>query len=143
MALLLVAAGEASARTVTEPSVAMPRQRVVVTTSFVRVTPIRFATSSAALSPEAVQMLDQVATALRANSHRRFIVEGHTDATGSSSQNAALSLRRAQVVASYLIARGVPSRQLMVVGKGARDPVASNRSPRGRKLNRRVVLRLV
>ena len=66
---------------------------------------IDFETSSAALTPEAVHTLDHLGEALSsaALAHYRFRIEGHTDTVGSQAANKALSERRAQAVADYIV----------------------------------------
>jgi outer membrane protein OmpA-like peptidoglycan-associated protein len=49
-------------------------------------------------------------------------IEGHADATGSDAVNAALSLRRAEVVRDYLVSSGVDRSLLAVEGKGSKAP---------------------
>ena len=53
----------------------------------------------------------------------RFRIEGHTDAVGSRAGNVALSQRRAQSVADFLIAMGVPRSRLDVRGYGPDRPL--------------------
>lgn len=80
--------------------------------------PVRFGFDSAQLSPQARSILDVMAEAMNDPilQHRRFLLEGHTDATGGWEYNAGLSQRRANAVARYLIQRGVRSDRLLVVG---------------------------
>ena len=98
---------------------------------------VLFETGKAELLPEAADRLSRVATYLQ-NSPRPVVIEGYTDSSGSSSANQALSERRAQGVADYLISQGVPADRIRAVGKGKSSPVASNASSTGRALNRRV-----
>jgi outer membrane protein OmpA-like peptidoglycan-associated protein len=58
----------------------------------------------------------------------------------SPQYNLDLSQRRAAAVKSYLQAGGVNGSRLSTVGFGASRPVASNETPVGRALNRRVEL---
>jgi outer membrane protein OmpA-like peptidoglycan-associated protein len=62
---------------------------------------------------------------------------GYTDATGSEDHNLKLSLKRADAVSSYLIARGVSKDRLKTHGFGKEYPVDTNTTPAGRMLNRR------
>jgi outer membrane protein OmpA-like peptidoglycan-associated protein len=66
-----------------------------------------------------------------------LLIAGHTDAIGSSEYNQALSERRAEAAARYLIAQGVSS-HIATAGLGEREPVASNATEAGRDQNRRV-----
>jgi outer membrane protein OmpA-like peptidoglycan-associated protein len=49
-----------------------------------------------------------------------------------------LSLQRAQAIADYLTEKGIPAERINVVGNGSDKPLKDNKSPDGRKLNRRV-----
>lgn len=64
-------------------------------------------------------------------------VVGHTDSIGSRRYNEGLAMRRATSVASYLSGRGIPPNHIAVGGAGETQPVASNRTRRGRAANRR------
>lgn len=66
------------------------------------------------------------------------LVVGHTDTSGDESHNEALSLKRAESVAGHLISTGVKAYAIRVVGRGSKEPVASNETREGRIQNRRV-----
>ena len=68
----------------------------------------------------------------------RFMVEGHTDNTGTVAANSELSLRRAIAVRDYLINQGVAASSTDVAGLGSSRPVADNATADGRARNRRV-----
>jgi outer membrane protein OmpA-like peptidoglycan-associated protein len=57
---------------------------------------------------------------------------------GSESYNQALSERRANAAANFLISQGVPRDRITAVGRGELEPVASNDDEYGRQQNRRV-----
>ena len=69
---------------------------------------------------------------------RRLFLVGHTDDTGPSELNAALSERRAKAVAGYLKQQGMSEKSLYFQGAGETLPVADNRTDAGRATNRRV-----
>ena len=69
-------------------------------------------------------------------------VYGHTDSTGDEGYNIDLSQRRALSVATYLNAQGIDSRRFFIQGYGESRPVATNATPEGRALNRRVEIQL-
>ena len=71
------------------------------------------------------------------------LVVGHTDTSGDASYNDALSLRRAQSVADYLVTTGTREDAIGALGRGSRDPIASNDTLDGRIQNRRVDILLV
>ncbi len=102
--------------------------------------PIYFRFGSAQLEPDAVTLLQKVSKALGDEdlASFRFSIEGHTDSIGGESTNEHLSLRRAEVVQAFLVARGVPSQRLSSVGHGESEPIAPNAEEMGRKRNRRV-----
>ena len=53
----------------------------------------------------------------------RFVVTGHADMTGTDAYNLALSRRRAQAVADWLVQRGVAPARVEVVGAGSSVPL--------------------
>ncbi|MFV0623268.1 OmpA family protein [Sphingomonas sp. ac-8] len=57
---------------------------------------------------------------------KRFLIEGHTDERGGSGVNVPLSQRRAQRVASFLIAQGVEPSRLQARGFGSSKPLAGH-----------------
>lgn len=64
-------------------------------------------------------------------------IVGHTDNQGSAAYNKALSLRRAETVVQWLVARGIDPKRLQAEGRGMEQPVASNDTEEGRAKNRR------
>ncbi|MBV9300754.1 MAG: DUF4398 and OmpA-like domain-containing protein [Acidobacteriaceae bacterium] len=67
-------------------------------------------------------------------------VEGYTDSTGTDEFNQRLSEQRADTVREFLIGQGINPQTITSVGYGKNYPVASNDTPTGRALNRRVEL---
>lgn len=85
---------------------------------------ITFATGSAEITPETVQVLEKVAKALQSDRLAGFAfrVEGHADPRGGDELNQKLSAERAQAVVSYLTGKlGVLPERLSSVGKGASE----------------------
>jgi outer membrane protein OmpA-like peptidoglycan-associated protein len=105
---------------------------------------VLFQFDKASLSPKAQTRIDEVVARVRDASPARVLVDGYTDAKGSSPYNRRLSRRRAQAVAVALRRRGAP--RLVVRGHGEADPVAPNTNkdgsdnPKGRARNRRVTI---
>ena len=102
---------------------------------------VNFELASATLTPDAVDNLKQVATALADPrlSGAKFAIEGYTDARGTEVYNQGLSTERAKSVASYLMSQGVPAERLVAVGNGEASPrVADPYDP----VNRRVEMRI-
>jgi len=99
---------------------------------------VTFATDSADISSSFYEVLDSVALVLNEFEKTYVDVVGHTDSTGRADYNQALSVRRAQSVTDYLMTREVMAERLVVTGRGQTQPIASNDTPEGRALNRRV-----
>ena len=72
----------------------------------------------------------------------KFHIAGYTDSRGSDSLNQSLSEKRANAVKDYLIANGVSSSRLTSAGYGKANPIASNKTSKGRAQNRRVEITL-
>lgn len=69
----------------------------------------------------------------------KLIIEGHTCAIGSDKYNFELSLRRAQSIKAWIVKNyHVDPNKINAVGYGESQPIASNSTPSGRRLNRRV-----
>ena len=99
---------------------------------------VLFEFGKAQLLPTAGPRLDQLADFLKQYPDRKLLIEGHTDSVGSASANQTLSERRAQAVQQALTMRGVDPGRITTRGYGKSFPVASNATPEGRALNRRV-----
>ncbi|HDC4411249.1 TPA: OmpA family protein [Enterobacter kobei] len=73
-----------------------------------------------------------------------IVVSGHTDNTGNPQLNQMLSLKRAEAVRNWMRDTGdVPESCFAVQGYGESRPAATNDTPEGRALNRRVEISLV
>ncbi len=89
------------------------------------------------------KLLDNVAKVMLAHNELNFEVQGHTDDRGDDNANFDLSSRRAAAVVVYLTAKGVPADHLASKGFGETQPIADNKSAKGRATNRRVVFKIV
>jgi hypothetical protein len=94
--------------------------------------------NQAALSPDAQTTLASLIRLLKQHPTLRIRLEGHTDQVGSASYNQTLSLNRATAVKEALLAHGIASQRVDVVGYGDTRPLALNTSEIGRAKNRRV-----
>ena len=103
---------------------------------------ITFATDSDRVEPSFYPVLDSVAKVLIRFENTQVAVEGYTDSTGSFEYNQQLSERRANSVARYLSSVGVSQLRLDARGLGPRYPIASNDTPAGRAMNRRVEIKI-
>ncbi len=99
---------------------------------------IQFETGKAVIKKSSYKMLNQIAQIFIDNPTYKVEVQGHTDNTGNDELNMALSDKRANAVRDYLIKQGVPENQLTAKGYGETMPIATNKTSKGRALNRRV-----
>jgi OOP family OmpA-OmpF porin len=103
---------------------------------------IQFQVGSAKVSPSSEATLGSIAKILALAPDRCVIVEGHTDATGNSDKNMALSKDRAGSVVNYISDKaGIERKRLVPIGKGSSNP-ATGLAPTDPK-NRRVVFKVV
>lgn len=103
-------------------------------------TDINFHTDSEQLTIAAKQMLDGFADELLECNAASLRVSAHTDSRGAQTYNDALSARRANSVVDYLNDKGVEQTRLHAQYYGELQPIASNGTPEGRRINRRVEL---
>jgi OmpA-OmpF porin, OOP family len=99
---------------------------------------IQFESGSAVLTPQGMQILDQMAATIRKLDNPFIQIIGNTDDVGNRTANIQLSLMRAEAVKTYLVGKGVPAANLSVSGQGPDNPVASNDTEAGRARNRRI-----
>jgi outer membrane protein OmpA-like peptidoglycan-associated protein len=99
---------------------------------------VLFETGEATLLPGVASNIARLAEFFRRNPEQRATIEGYTDNVGTPSSNYALSQRRADAVRDALIREGVSPTQLSTRAYGPDNPVASNGTPTGRQMNRRV-----
>ena len=99
---------------------------------------IFFETGKAKLKPSSYAELDRLVSFLRSNQNINITIDGHSDDQGNKEKNAHLSWLRAKAVYEYLLNNEVGFRQITFNGYGTTKPIASNKTPEGRALNRRV-----
>lgn len=102
---------------------------------------VKFKYNSDVLEPEARLNLDEFAKALKNPqlAASNFLVEGHTDASGTADYNLSLSERRARAVVRYLSERGVDTAKLVPRGYGQTKPLSSDKfSPENRRVETRL-----
>jgi len=103
---------------------------------------ILFASGSATLGREGRETLSEIASVLSEFVDRTFQVEGHTDddpiSTSEFPSNWELSAARALSVVKLLVDRGVSPELVSGAGYGEFQPVATNETEDGQRLNRRI-----
>lgn len=103
---------------------------------------ILFDFNSAALRPESRSTLRDLAANFQRYPDEEITVEGHTDNVGTTEINQRLSEQRAYSVKDFLVGEGVPSSRVTSTGYGETRPKATNSTPEGRQLNRRVEIHI-
>jgi len=100
---------------------------------------ILFAKDQSSIQTKGEAQLKQIAASLKKRFHGTSIaVFGNTDATGSAVHNQQLGAERAKTVRNWLIKNGISEDDITIQSKGEADPVASNATEKGKKLNRSV-----
>ena len=104
---------------------------------------ILFDTGKATIKFQSAEVLNQIINVLKKFPKSRFRIEGYTDSTGKKQKNIELSQNRADAVKIYLIQGGIDQSRLESKGYGPENPIASNKTRKGRELNRRVEINLI
>ena len=104
---------------------------------------ITFSSDSYSLEPEGYKALDEMATAMTSPQLKncRFVIEGHTDASGQADYNRNLSEKRAATVKNFLVYKNINANMLTTAGLGEDRPLLPN-EPYSSE-NRRVEFRLM
>ena len=98
-----------------------------------------FAFDQAAINPEYSEGLELLGKYMQDTPDAQLAISGFADSTGPQEYNMALSHRRAQSVADYLIENfNISPDRIVLAWYGEANPIASNETAEGRALNRRV-----
>jgi uncharacterized repeat protein (TIGR01451 family) len=111
---------------------------------------VKFANRKAVLPEAELVNLEALVDSLKGLVVRELVVEGHTNNIRIApnhrdefANNMVLSQARADYIAQYFKEKLHLSDDIVTaIGKGATEPIYSNKTVRGRKLNRRVVLKI-
>ncbi|WP_313108915.1 OmpA family protein [Atlantibacter sp.] len=122
-----------------------PKQKPVAAPKIVRLNSMSlFDTGHWVLKPSSMKLLVNALVGIKAKPGWLIVVSGHTDNVGDDHSNQQLSLKRAESVRNWMRDTGdVPESCFAVQGYGESRPVATNDTPEGRALNRRVEISLV
>lgn len=105
---------------------------------------IQFKPDSDILLLSEKKKLDKLKEILSAYPDNDLLITGHTALRGTAESRQELSEQRAESVANYLIEIGVRDNyHIFTQGKGAEEPIASNKTEEGRKKNRRVEITIM
>ncbi|MBD2793034.1 OmpA family protein [Xenorhabdus sp. 42] len=101
---------------------------------------VLFGNNQSHLRPEGEVKLKELANVLTKAGIHHARLDGHTDNYGEVGYNNQLSLKRANTVADALTQGGMQRRGLTTRGLGPSQPIADNKSSKGRAENRRVAI---
>ncbi len=104
---------------------------------------IHFDTGSAKLLVSSRESLESLLSIMKEVPKLEIELSGHTDNKGEKELNLALSEKRAQAVANYLLKNGVEQKRLKVTGFGETNPITENNTMMGRQRNRRVEIKVL
>jgi OmpA-OmpF porin, OOP family len=90
------------------------------------------------LLPRSFVELKKLLKIMRDNPKMVIEIRGHTDSKGEDDYNLPLSEKRAKAVMRYLTENGISEHRAHYRGLGSSEPMASNQTPKGRQMNRRV-----
>ncbi len=102
-----------------------------------------FATARAKILSQSDELMAKVAEVIKQCPDAKIEIGGHTDATGSTSYNQALSERRANSVRDALVALGANAANISAIGYGESQPIADNATKDGRAENRRTEFKVI
>lgn len=113
---------------------ASPSPKATAAESFL----VFFDFDSAALTPEARDIVKTAADAAKKGSYKALLVTGHADRAGSAEYNLGLSRRRASTVAAELQRLGIPASEISIEAKGETEPLVPTADGVPEPQNRRV-----
>lgn len=108
---------------------------------------ILFDTGQATIRKSTSSLLAKVGDILKLYKKNTIRIEGHTDnvpiSSGAFKNNMWLSTARATEVFEFLVnKKGLSAKNMEPSGRGAYDPIASNKTAKGRSQNRRVEIKI-
>lgn len=104
---------------------------------------VQFDLDKDTLRRTAKPVLDRAAEVLKRYPDVRLEIVHHTDSTASPAYSNGLSHARAAAVQRYLVGRGIDGQRLEHYGAGPNEPLASNKTAKGRARNRRIEFHLL
>ena len=106
------------------------------------VTQVAFNSSSATLTPRSQEILRGIADLMKKYPNSFLEISGHTDSSGDARRNMNLSMQRARACATFIASEGITVDRLFAYGYGESQPITSNSTSDGRRINRRVEFEL-
>jgi len=104
---------------------------------------LEFESGRAVILPSSYESLDELVKLLKQHPEWSISLKGYTDNTGSAATNLRLSKERADAVKTYLVNKGIRASAIQTFGFGSENPIATNSTPEGRAMNRRVEIEIL
>jgi general secretion pathway protein A len=104
---------------------------------------VRFSHDDVEISKESRKVLDDFVERVGQNKNVKITVKGYTNGLGNPDYNKRLSGFRANVVKSYLVAKGIREDIIASIGMGEESPLKPYGTLEGRIANRRVEVELI
>ncbi len=101
-------------------------------------TKIIFNISSSKINSSSYPVLEKIAEIKAKCPALTLHIVGHTDSVGNENFNLQLSKKRAQSVKEYFSTAGINNNNMIAEGVGSTQPIADNRTKKGRNKNRRI-----
>jgi len=98
---------------------------------------LEFDVAKATLRSKSFESLDKVADLL-VTKNFSLKLSGHTDSDGNKASNLSLSKDRAESIKAYLVSKGANPSRIEATGYGQSQPIATNKTAKGKQMNRRV-----
>jgi len=109
----------------------------------IRLENLIFATGRSEITPSSYPEIDMIAEMINDRPQIKIQLEGHTDYAGNSDANMRLSQERVESVRDYLVKAGVKKSRILLKAFGGSKPLTNDRSDQGRRMNRRVEVRVI
>ncbi len=104
---------------------------------------IEFDFGKATIRKDSHKLLDEAVKVLTEYKDLRVQISGFTDDVGERQTNLDLSDARAKSVKEYMVGKGIDAGRVETRGMGPDDPIADNKTEKGRQQNRRIEFKLL
>lgn len=120
-------------------------ERDLIQDWMIRLSDIEFVPDSLKLTPQGLARIDSVGAVMAQWPMLELEVAVHSDNTGEEARRQRLTHLRARYILQYIQSRhpGLNPKNYNYTGYGDTQPIASNKTPQGRALNRRVEFKLL
>ena len=129
---------------VKEPPVTVKELTQKVTAGqIIKLDQLFFKADNSTLDKNRHNVLNEVVGFMQKNANVKIEIGGHTNGVPSEEYCQKLSTARAKEVAEYIISKGIDKNRVTYKGYGKSKPIASDRTPEGRKKNQRVEIKIL